>query len=301
MPELQLLRPYWLFGLLPVLLIWWLLWRRQDSFARWQRVMDPHLLPHLIVGDDNNKRLRPVHLLLVIWLLTVVALAGPSWRMQSSPFAEQSSLMVVLKTSESMESADVQPSRIERAKQKIHDLLSARPGSENGLVVYSGSAHLVMPLTSDDRIIDTMLGELTPEIMPVDGDALADALQLAETNLQRAGKRGSILVMADAVSLQQTRELVAGKFSYPVQFLSMQPARMTLDPGMSTASKTLDSTIERLTPDSSDIERIVRRSRNLASSVSADAGQLPEDAGYFLLPLLAFLALFWSRRGWILR
>jgi len=301
MPELQFLRPLWLFGLLPVLLIWWLLWRRQDPFARWQRVMDPHLLPHLVVGDDSSRRLRPVHLLLVIWLLTILALAGPSWRMQPSPFAEQSSLMVVLKTSESMESADVQPTRIERARQKIHDLLSARPGSETGLVVYSGSAHLVMPLTSDERIIDTMLGELTPEIMPVDGDALLDALELAGATLQRAGKQGSILVIADAVSRQQTQQLAAGKFSYPVQFLSMQPAGMTLDPGMDTASKTLDGTIERLTPDSSDIERIVRRSRNLASSGAADAGQLPEDAGYFLLPLLVLLALFWSRRGWILR
>ena len=301
MPELQLLRPLWLFGLFPVFVVWWFLWRRQDPFARWQRVMDPHLLPHLVVGNESGRRLRPVHLLLVIWLLTVVALAGPSWRSQPSPFAQQSGLMVVLKTSESMESADVQPSRIDRARQKIHDLLSARPGADTGLIVYSGSAHLVMPLTNDERIIDTMLEELTPELMPVDGDAIADALELAGTTLQRAGKQGSILVMADTVSLQQTQEIAAGKFSYPVQFLSMQPPGMTLDPGIGTASQALDGTIERLTADSSDIERIVRRSRNLASSAAEDTGSVPEDAGYFLLPLLALLALFWSRRGWILR
>ena len=301
MPELQLLRPFWLFGLLPVLLVWWFLWRRQDPFARWQRVMDPHLLPHLVVGDENVKRVRPVHLLLVIWLLTVLALTGPSWRMQPPPFADQSGLMVVLKASESMESADVQPSRIDRARQKIHDLLSARPGADTGLVVYSGSAHLVMPLTADERIIDTMLEELTPELMPVDGDALADALELAGATLQRAGKQGSILVMADTVSLQQTQDLAAGNFSYPVQFLSLQPPGMTLDPGMATASKTVDGTVELLTADSSDIERIIRRSRSLSSSGDEDAGRVPEDAGYFLMPLLALLALFWARRGWIVR
>ena len=81
----------------------------------------------------------------------------------------------------------------------------------------------------------------------------------------------------------------------------MQPPGMTLDPGIGTASKALDGSIERLTADSSDIERIVRRSRNLASSAAEDTGSVPEDAGYFLLPLLALLALFWSRRGWILR
>ncbi|MDX1346511.1 MAG: hypothetical protein R3179_11475, partial [Sedimenticolaceae bacterium] len=101
MAELQLLRPLWLFGLFPVFVAWWFLWRRQDPFARWQRVMDPHLLPHLVVGNEDGARLRPVHLLLVIWLLTVLALAGPSWRSQPSPFAQQSGLMVVLKTSES--------------------------------------------------------------------------------------------------------------------------------------------------------------------------------------------------------
>ncbi len=301
MPELQLLRPLWLFGLLPVLLTWWFLWRRQDPFARWQRVIDPHLLPHLVVGDEKGRKLRPVHLLLVIWLVTVLALAGPSWRSQPSPFAEQSGLMVVLKTSESMESTDVQPSRIDRARQKIHDLLSARPGADTGLVVYSGSAHLVMPLTADERIIDTMLEELTPELMPVDGDTLADALELAGATLQRAGKQGSILVIADTVSLQQTQDLAARNFIYPVQFLSLQPPGMTLDPGMATAAKTVDGTVELLTADSSDIERIIRRSRSLASSGAEDAGRVPEDAGYFLLPLLALLALFWSRRGWIER
>ena len=296
MPELQFLRPSWLLGLLPVIAVWWLLWRRQDPLARWQRIIDRHLLQHLVVGDDGSRGLRPIHLLLVIWILSVVALAGPSWRMQPSPFPADSGLMVLLKLSSSMESPDVQPSRLERARQKIRDLLSLRQGASTGLLVYSGSAHLVMPLTQDERVIENMLGELGPDLMPLDGDALEKALQLGEEMMERAGMPGSMLVIADTVAPAQAGALQS---LYPVQFLSIRPPDMPLDPGLRDAAERLGATLQQLTPDGQDVERIAHRARTLETVAGTQTEeQRPEDAGYFLLPLLALFALFWSRRGW---
>ena len=296
MPELQFLRPLWLLGLLPAVALWWLLWRRQDPLARWQRVIDRHLLQHLVVGDDGSRGLRPIHLLLVIWILSVVALAGPSWRMQPSPFPADSGLMVLLKLGSSMESADVQPTRLERARQKIRDLLSLRRGASTGLVVYSGSAHLVMPLTQDERVIGNMLEELGPDLMPLDGDALGEALQLGGEMMQRADMPGSLLVIADAVAPAEAGSLQS---LYPVQFLSILPPDLALDPGLRNAADALGATIQQLTPDEQDVGKIAQRARSLeTASGTQSEEQRQEDAGYFLLPLLALFALLWSRRGW---
>ena len=302
MIELQLLRPWWLISLLPMALAWWWLWRRQDQLGRFQRVVDPHLLQHLLVGEGGSKGLKPIHLLGLVWLLGALALAGPSWRAAPSPFPQDPGLVVVLKASASMKATDVQPSRLERARHKLRDLLALRRGDATGLVVYSGSAHLVMPLTRDERIIPTMLEELSPELMPADGDALADALQLARQLLQRAGTPGSVLVVTDGVADTQSDALAALDYPMPVQFLSVQALGTKVDPGLQQAASVLGADVEGLSADERDITRLGRRARGLADAVQGSAeGQRPEDAGYFLLPLIALLALAWSRRGWGIR
>ena len=59
-------------------------------------------------------------------------MAGPAWREQDSPFTEDAAaLVIVLEVTPSMRTTDVQPSRLERAVQKIHDLLAARRGRNN--------------------------------------------------------------------------------------------------------------------------------------------------------------------------
>jgi Ca-activated chloride channel family protein len=58
MAELHLLRPYWLLSLLPLLLVWWALWRGQNVYAQLKKVVAPHLLEHLVVGETKVRRLR---------------------------------------------------------------------------------------------------------------------------------------------------------------------------------------------------------------------------------------------------
>jgi Ca-activated chloride channel family protein len=302
MAELHFLRPWLLLSLLPALGLWWLLWRRQQAQGRWRRVIDPQLLPHLLVGESGDKGLRPIHLLLILWLLTAIALAGPSWRMTPSPFDAGKGLVVVLKNSASMEASDVQPSRLERAKHKIGELLVLRRGDATGLIVYSGSAHLVMPLTRDERVIPEMLGELTPKLMPLEGDALALGLARGRDLLQRAGGPGSLLVIADTVSPQQVEGLAVLDLPYPVQFLAVQALGAATDPGLNKAASALGASLEPLSVDQSDVSAIARRAKTHSVQGTGPAeGSRPEDAGYLLLPLITLLALWWSRRGWLVR
>jgi Ca-activated chloride channel family protein len=303
MDEFHFLRPFWLLAALPALAVWWRLWRQQDSVHMWQQVVDQHLLEHLIVGDSKHRGPRPIQLLLVLWMICAIALAGPAWRMEPSPFADdEAGLVVLLKVSGSMMATDVQPSRLERAKHKLRDLLEQRQGSSTGLIVYSGSAHLVMPLTRDDRIVSSMVEDLTPDLMPVDGDVLVAALQLAQQVLTKSGVPGSVLVIADSVSQSQVEALSSADIALPVQFLSVQSQGAAVDSGLQSAAGKLNASVVELTPDPADVERLARRAQSRLKAVSATGeGARWQDAGYPLLPFIALIALMWSRRGWLVR
>ena len=204
------LRPLWLLALGPAALAGWLLWRQLDPLHGYRASIAPHLLAHLVIRAGKTSFLRPEVVLLCVLPLSILALAGPSWRQEPSPFAEdQAAAIVVLKIAPSMQASDLQPSRLERAQHKLHDWLALRPGARVGLIAYSGSAHLVMPLTRDSRIVEQMAQALDPSVMPVQGEALADALKLAQQQLERAGVPGSIVVMTDSIAASQLSALAA--------------------------------------------------------------------------------------------
>jgi Ca-activated chloride channel family protein len=281
----------------------WTIWRKQDSYARLSKVIAPHLLEHLVVGEKRVSRPRPASVLIMIWIITAIALAGPTWEREATPFTDDDAgLVVLLKVTATMKATDVQPSRLQRAKHKLHDLLQQRKGTSTGLVVYSGSAHLVMPLTRDDRIVSAMVEDLTPELMPADGDALAAALKLAEGILDRAGVPGSLLVMADNVAPSQVERLSTARINVPVQFLALSASSAPIDAGMEDAAAALGASVTHISVDEKDVERIAQRAESSFKAVAGmSSGDRWRDAGYALLPLIALLSLMWSRKGWLVR
>ena len=303
MDEFHLLRPYWLLGLVPVIVIWWQIFRQRSSSGSLGKLVDPHLLPYLRVGEKRQGLVDPSNLILILWLLAVLALVGPSWKREPSPFAgEQAGLMVLLKVSETMNAGDVAPSRLERAKFKLRDLLAMREQAPTGLIVYSGSAHLVMPMTRDDEVLSTMIEDLTPSLMPADGDALGMALSKATDLIESSGRSGSILVMADASSLSESDLPEDGRVPYPVQFLAVQPEGTPVQSGIQNSARLLGARITRMTHDPSDIAEVSRRAvSESVTSLGIDGKERWKDAGYSILPLMVLLSLFWSRKGWVMK
>lgn len=148
--DFHFLRPFWLllalFGaLLP------LIWRRSRDLQRQLRGnIAEHLLPHLLITPQDNQRLRPVHLLCALLILGAIAAAGPTWEQDRPDFLEnRAPLIVAVDLSPSMDASDVQPTRLEAAKHKLHDLIQRRAGARTALIAYAGSAHLVLPPTDD--------------------------------------------------------------------------------------------------------------------------------------------------------
>jgi Ca-activated chloride channel family protein len=325
--QFHFLRPLWLPVLLPAWLLIVLIARRRHAKRSWRRLIAPHLLDHLLIsaGQTRRNKLQPLYLLALLWTLTIVALAGPAWQRVPAPFAEdQAALVLIVKVTPGMLARDIQPSRLERAVHKIHDLLALRPGARSALIAYAGSAHLVMPLTRDADIIETFAAELDPQIMPMgggdgDGDVLADAVALAGE--QFAGSEsgsagaaaGSIVVFADSVAetqlagLRQLYEaggaavnilaLAGGAEVVPAPDSPPAPALNRAE--MEAAARAGGGTLVLATVDDSDVRRLDRHIESRLSAAAAE-NEHWRDAGYFLLPLLLVLILFWFRPGWVI-
>lgn len=318
--DFHFIYPLWFLALSPAVWLFWLLRRQQEATSQWSRLIAPNLLPYLVDRAAAGERSRPYRLLLLALVLAILALAGPTWQREPSPFAEdEAPLVIALDLSPSMTVTDIQPSRLERGKQKIRDLLAQRRTGPTALVAYSGSAHLVMPLTTDARIITTYLADLSPAVMPRVGDAAALALQVAEAALAKAPAPGSILFVTDGIGSDQTADFVnhRGQSQNDVVVLAVGTlAGGDIPEARATSAKTysrldrqgLDALAHQarayvtdVTPDATDIRRLTQHIQQHLARVQASESDRWRNEGPWLLYPLAVLMLFWFRRGWTIQ
>lgn len=307
------LRPAWLLLLLPGAAIVASMLRRQDPATAWRGVIEPTLLEHLVVrGETRRGRMRPALVMAAAWMLGIVALAGPAWEKEPNPLTEdQSALFVVLKVTPDMLAEDIQPTRLRRAAQKIGDLLALRPGARAGLIAYAGSAHLVMPLTSDPDVISFFAADLAPDLMPVEGDEPVEALAMAGRRLRDSGLPGSIVLVADSVdpsfvddieSLHEEGEVdihIYGVAAGPdvVPPPGSPPAPALDEDAMRSVAAAGGGSLVLITPDDGDVRQLAARVERSIASAPVQEGERWKDAGYFLIWPLILILLPAFRRG----
>ncbi|MBQ8630826.1 MAG: tetratricopeptide repeat protein [Alphaproteobacteria bacterium] len=191
------LRPWLL--LLPVLPLWgyWRYFKGVKNQSSWEKVCDKKLLDFLLVKGSAHQRKNIGYIGLAGMLAAVIAAAGPSWEKKDIPsLAPENPLMLVLNLSSDMEEHDITPSRLERAKFTISDLLKLVKTPQAGLIVYSDEPFLISPITEDARIVSNLLPSVVRDIMPVNGDRLDRAIDLAAEKMKNAGyAKGNIIVL----------------------------------------------------------------------------------------------------------
>ncbi len=293
------LRPWWLLAILPALVLAWEIRRRSDSHLPWKGIVADHLLPYLIRGGKKTPRRGPVLALVIGWVTTILVMAGPTWKQVPSPFANDiAPLAIVMRVAPSMETEDIAPSRFSRSLHEIHDLLSLRGKSKSCLIAYAGSAHLVMPPTTDAAMIETFASALSPKIMPIEGDSAADAMMLADRTLQQTGGE-SILWVADGIAPEQNAALKQWRKSTTTRLSLLAPVTNAaeLNP-LKDSAAAADAKFIPLAADDSDIAEIDRISKLTTSAPGGD-GERWQDSGYWLTPWIASLLLPFFRKGWM--
>ena len=209
MEAFHFLRPAWFVALVPML--FFLLWLHNSNRSRgvWQAVCDAHLIPYVLKQGSAARRTWHSVVLGVAGLVAVIALAGPVWQKLPQPvFRQQSALVVVLDLSKSMDAGDLKPSRLERARLKLIDLLRLRSEGQTALIVYAGDAFVVTPLTDDTGTITALVQSLSTGLMPAQGSNPGRAVRQALELLSQAGIRaGSILMITDGIQESEIDDL----------------------------------------------------------------------------------------------
>ncbi|MBE0621057.1 MAG: VWA domain-containing protein [Burkholderiales bacterium] len=199
------IQPLWLLALIPLMLLAWRVYRPGEGDNPWRRVVDARLLPLLLAGRTQTASRTALYLLAAGWIIAALALANPTWEKKPEPvYQTTTARVVVLDLSRSMDAADLKPSRLVRARYKIEDVLAQSGEGQTGLVVYSGDAFTVSPLTRDVNTIRALLPALDPGIMPAEGSRADLGLLRAGKLLSQAGaSSGQVLLIADGVAPDQ--------------------------------------------------------------------------------------------------
>ena len=323
------LRPVFLWAFIPMAVVALLILFTHREDNKWKRIIAPALRPFMFTREKRAGFLFPLLLFLLIMSAGILAMAGPTWTREEVPGAKSEAVLVIaLDVSHSMLAEDIQPNRLERAKFKIRDLLDANPGSRVSLYAWSGTAHTVVPMCNDYRIIRHHLDALSPVIMPRQGTNLQMMLELAESTLARVEAPSTLLLVTDALGMDDVPLVTdfADRYRHQVEILALatvQGAQIPknewkqplTDRSGNVVISSLDTDaifsleshdrihVNTLTLDNSDMELIAERIRkNL--DYQADDEQSEEqwrDMGYVLILLLVLLLPFWFRRGWMIQ
>ena len=298
--DFHFLRPYWLIGLILPVLIYLKSYSQQKAESAWSKVCDENLLDFLLIKSNGEKRKWPMISAVVAVLFLVVALAGPTWSKKSNPaLSVENPVMIMLNMSGDMWQKDVSPSRIERAKYVIKDLVKTLKNTESGLIVYSKEPFMITPLTEDAAIIDNLLPALEMNIMPENGDRLDRAIDLAVERMQEAAlPSGNIVVLTANVgerfdaALESASKAAAVGYDVDIVNMSSQnndKLKMVAEKGRGlyiSYNKGLDLLIKKI----NDITaKEIKQSQNMQT--------VWNDMGWYFLWLPALLLLGYFRRG----
>lgn len=302
------LRPGWGLLLLPTSLLLWYLWHQGRQQQRFARIIAPHLLEHLRIRRFASRWFTPRSATAVFIILLALLLMGPSWRQQPSPLHQDEAAMVLLvDVSSSMNQKDIQPSRLQRSKQKISDLLALSPDKKAALIVYAGSAHTVLSLTADRDILEQYLDAIDSSIMPRSGKFPEYALTRVDEVLRNKSGPASIVLFSDGLGADSANAFSRYFQQSPHQLLILGAGSETVaDGGFALERQALRDLASRvgghyydLSIDDSDVRHIDRAIGRHYTPVDDDALPWHDSAYALVFPAMAIF-LLWFRKGWTL-
>lgn len=323
--QFHFIRPYWLLAVFVLFIAMWLLKRLRISQSGWTKLIPQHLSKILIDGRGQSQSFSLIWPF-VIGLLSIIALAGPTWQKLPQPVYQiKRGAVIVMDMSYSMYATDLVPNRLTRSRFKAVDLLDSLNEGDIGLIAYAGDAFIISPLTQDINNIKLLLPSLSPELMPEVGSNPLAALDLANQMLTNAGHiEGDIYWFTDGIDREDVKDISDWQKSYshklnilgvgtqdgapiklpngellkddngaivlprlPIRFLS----------GIAQNSKGVYRTVSH---ENSDIEALLKSiqiEQEQQESSNMNSGDQWQEAGPYLVVLLLPLLLGYFRRG----
>ncbi len=326
--QLHFIRADWFYAFIPVILFLMLASTKKLNDKNWTSVIDPQLMPFVLSRSNSVKQRRyPLILAFIASSLCITALAGPVYKKLPQPvYREQSSLVVLLDLSQSMDATDIKPSRLARAKLELLDILKTRKTGQTALIVYAADAFVVTPLTDDNATIANLVPSLETDMMPAQGSQLSTALSKTLSLFQQAGViNGDILVITDDIhSADESAIKKVASQGYRLSIFGIGTAEGAPVPveagflknsnGAIVIPKLDAARLQRyalaggglytgIRAGDKDVEKLSRLFQSSSVEQNTDNKNLDADIwqeeGYWLLLPLLFFSALWSRKGWL--
>lgn len=181
--------------IIPVLAVFfYMTWHyRKKALQRFGNVA---LVKRLMPQASNVNHILKFVILAFALTFLVVGWANPQWATKKKDFKRKGvDVIIALDVSQSIMAEDISPSRLERAKRFAQDLIKKLQGDRVGFVIFAGNAFLQVPVTTDYGFIMSAIRSAHPNMVPNQGTAIGDVIEVAEQSFDPNNKQHKVLVV----------------------------------------------------------------------------------------------------------
>ena len=173
----------WVLFLLVIQLLFWIfLYFKKDSQRSALSKTNDEIYSFLVRKINLSSIIIKNRLVFLGLFFLTIAASGPQIGTRVRPVERKGvDLVIVLDTSKSMDANDVTPSRLSKAKLELNKLIKTLNGDRVAIIVFAGSSHLYLPLTTDYEAALLFLNEIETDMIPNQGTSLSSALNTALT------------------------------------------------------------------------------------------------------------------------
>ncbi len=176
-----------------LLLIWKLKEKRSRALFEYASAS---VLKTLELNLDNNRIRWRNRIIMIGLFFLAIAAAGPQIGTRVRPVERKGvDLVIALDTSTSMDAVDVKPSRLAKSKFELGQLIRKLKGDRVSIIVFAGTSHLYLPLTTDYEAALLFLNEIDTKIIPTQGTAISSAIQTAMTAFTEEKDKYKIMLL----------------------------------------------------------------------------------------------------------
>jgi Ca-activated chloride channel family protein len=185
----------YLLFLLPVLVVIFLInlyWKRKKQ----REFGDLELLKRLSPERSVFKPVLKLTVMLLALAALIIGLVNPKIGTKVETVKREGiDIVFAMDVSKSMLAEDVAPSRLEKSKQIVSQIINQLGSDRIGIVVYAGSAFPVLPITTDYGVAKMFLQSVNPDMVSSQGTSLDEAIKLSATYFAEKSKTSKLLIL----------------------------------------------------------------------------------------------------------
>jgi Ca-activated chloride channel family protein len=180
---------------IPVLLVLliYIMYRKKKDLNRFG---DKEIISQLMPEASNSRPVIKYIIQLLTLLALIIGIARPQFGSKLREVKREGvEIIIALDVSNSMMAEDIQPNRLERAKQAVSKLVDQLVNDKIGLIVFAGDAYVQMPITTDYVSAKMFLSSINPDIVPIQGTAIGKAIELGTRSFTPSTQSSKALII----------------------------------------------------------------------------------------------------------